>query len=148
MDDGRYHGDLNLSGMDEYLGSPEQIRATVERVHAEVEVYEAKYGKDGLRRYLIDCGDILDFDLDMQHVNAFLWYGVPVVGDRAFKARADERMHEIYGDRYDELKRHEWQDMEVAEMLIADAMKTGKWKELPDELQPLYHERIGDGNGK
>lgn len=32
---------------------------------------------------------------------------------------------------------------DTADKLLEDAIRTGKWKELPDELQSAYHERKG-----
>ena len=56
-----------------------------------------------------------------------------------------ERMHELYGDEFDELRHHMDADSRVIELLIQDAIRTGKWKELPDELQDEYHKRVGGG---
>ena len=53
------------------------------------------------------------------------------------------RMHKLYGNRYAELREHSFKDESVKKLLLEDAMKTGKWKQLPKELWLEYHERIG-----
>ena len=53
-------------------------------------------------------------------------------------------MQELYGDDYDELRSYKNADPRVVELLLDDAVRTGKWKELPDELQPEYHKRVGN----
>ena len=54
-----------------------------------------------------------------------------------------KRTHELYGDKYDELIHHERGDSRVAKLLLDDALRTGKWKELPDELQKEYKSLVG-----
>lgn len=43
-------------------------------------------------------------------------------------------MRELYGSQYDELRQHLARDERVVELLLADAVKIGKWRELPEEL--------------
>ena len=47
-------------------------------------------------------------------------------------------MRTLYGD-----DRYAWPnyDPQAGELLLRDALRTGKWKELPDELQDEYHHR-------
>lgn len=44
------------------------------------------------------------------------------------------------------LASHNKGDADVVDALVADALRTGKWKELPDVLQPVYHERKKAGS--
>ena len=59
------------------------------------------------------------------------------------EAYFEQRLHEVYGDQYDALISHRIRkDPRVAELLIQDAIRTGEWELLPDELHPAYHERV------
>lgn len=61
----------------------------------------------------------------------------------ADEADFERRLHEVYGDQYDTLiSDRVRRDPRVAELLIQEAIRTGKWDVLPDELQPAYHERV------
>lgn len=60
-----------------------------------------------------------------------------------FNKKQEDRQRELYGDRYDELVQHKYGDSRVVELLLQDAIRTGKWKELPDELWDEYKKRVG-----
>lgn len=83
----------------------------------------------------------------MKSVNECIYYGTELIirgiGDSIKRDRkiARDRMLEIYGDQYDELLVHEYGDPRAVELLLNDAIKTGRWKELPDCLQDKYHKR-------
>ena len=70
-------------------------------------------------------------------------------GRMRHKAGVEKRARELLGNDYDRLfmkppQTIPWEPIaEVGELLIEDAIKTGKWKELPNELQDEYHRRVG-----
>lgn len=51
------------------------------------------------------------------------------------------RMQYLFGDAYDIYHLPKAEDPDIADILVNDALKTGMWRELPDELQPIYHNR-------
>lgn len=60
-------------------------------------------------------------------------------------AEFDARLHEVYGDQYDELVASRTRcDPRVGELLIQEALRTGDWEALPEALQHEYHKRAGD----
>lgn len=92
---------------------------------------------------------IPEYDETMQFINGNIYdrgshymTGTPEAISRILSAR-EARMRELYGDRYDELSHCMPRDERVKECLIADALKTGKWMELPDELRDEYFRRAG-----
>ncbi len=139
-------GSLDLSGLTEHVvidhEKLKKHREERERVIAE---YKRKYGEEeGFRRWSRDTSNMPDgtYDFEMKIINTdIIWYGGPILD---FHRKAYQRMHELYGDQYDALIQHREKDPRVTELLIVDAIKTGKWKELPDELQVEYHKRVGD----
>ena len=86
----------------------------------------------------------------MKWVHETMYYGSDIVQEVSsdtrckFESMLETRCHELYEDKYDELNTHGPRDDRVAELLLDDAVRTGKWKELPTELQARYHERVGD----
>lgn len=143
--DERFTGDLDLGGLTRHLADAETIRKIVKETDMEVAEYKAKYGKDWFVHYFKDTSGMVDYDEDMKDINFIIWYDAPILTPGKFRLDVDRRMHELYGDQYDTLRHHKPKDSRVGELLIADAIKTGKWEELPDELQPEYHARVGDG---
>lgn len=142
-------GSLDLSGLDEHVDiGAKNYWNIVDKENQKIAEYEAKYGKaEGLRRYMEEmCGrPDPDFDEDMKAINTYvIWYGGPILRPGDFSRKAHDRMHELYGSEYAALCVHDERASHIGELLIMDAVKTGKWKELPDELQAEYHRRVGD----
>lgn len=54
----------------------------------------------------------------------------------------EQRMKEVYGDAYERLYRHKEGNPEVVELLLQDAVKTGRWDELPECLQQECQKRM------
>lgn len=52
-----------------------------------------------------------------------------------------ERCQYLFGDNYEKFVFHKPGDPEIVELLLQDALKTGKWQELPDCLQEEYNKR-------
>ena len=113
--------ELSLDSLAGVSMDAERIRRSAREDECEVEKYKRRYGADWFEVYRRDKNP---------------------VGART-RARMAERERELYGDRYDEFRGHLDGDTRVAELLLRDAIRTGKWKELPDELQAEYHERVG-----
>lgn len=146
---------FDLGGLDtyEYLfeGLKEEFPKIMKEYAKKRAEYIREYGEDeGLRRYAIYLvtDDTIDYDVDLKDVNEAVYCGsTPWSSNRKmlldFMKRYEARMHELYGDRYNELKHHSRGDSRVVEILLQDALKTGKWKELPDELHEEYKKLAG-----
>lgn len=87
---------------------------------------------------------------DRQFINEVIYEGgtVQIMGrfrhsQKTYNEMLELRMHELYGVRYDELRRHSEGDRRVCELLLEEAMRTGQWKVLPEVLWQEYHERMG-----
>lgn len=146
--------ELSLSGLEIPHPRPDgsSFQERQAKRDAQMAEYKRKYGADWFRRYARDMNGTPDYDSAMKRVNTCIYRGayleVSGIGERASRLRRlmRERPRELYGDRYDELERHPYGDPRVAELLLQDAIRTGKWKELPDELQSEYHRRVGDAS--
>lgn len=136
--------DLELSG----LSAPEVDFSDVKEYLGQMdELFEecvGKYGVDeGSSIFVKELfGDRLaDYDCDLKTVNCAIYDGcMPLVtasGNRVkhLAKLYEQRMRELYGDDYDDLVNHARGDKRVVRLLLDDAVRTGKWKELPDELQ-------------
>lgn len=139
---------IDLSGLEDLCTvevDMDEIRREGEQEKAS---YKAKYGDDWYKHWVASI--CIDYDADMKCANEGIYFGeVPFVmgtGDhvKLSRKRISDRMHALYGDRYEELRHHEPGASWAVELLLNDALKTGKWKELPDCLQDEYHKRIGD----
>lgn len=143
---------LSLSGLTEFdldFDSLDRIKSEDEQKQ---QMYKDKYGDDWFMEYCYGEG-IFDRDEDcydsyMKGINTAIYYGCwsSVSGNSKYvmlvPKMQEDRMHELYGDKYEELKNHPAADPRIIELLINDAIKTGKWRELPDELQEEYHKRV------
>lgn len=140
--------DLDLGGLTMPKFDWERIRKNRARRRAEQAEYKEKYGDDWFEKWWNDKNPEPDYDTDMKFINNAIYYGdiprVTGLGDNVKEHRKmiDNRLHEIYGEQYAELVFHAPGDPRAVELLLQDALKTGKWKELPDCLQEEYHKRI------
>ena len=140
-----------LKGLTTYSCDEVDLQSSLECVRAEKDAYRKKYGSEWRKRYDIDKGHYVDYDWQLRVLNEGLYHGsVPMVsGASDFAARVhilyDQREHEVYGPMYDELVGHAYCDERVAKLLVEDSVKTGKWRELPEELHGLYKEYVGRG---
>lgn len=125
--------------------------ARMRQFDADLSEYESKYGANGILEYLADKGLLVDkgYDRLMKLANVAIYQGrAPCFTGtpeyvELMHAKWEARMRELYGDGFDDLRLHGPCDSRVGELLLADALRTGKWKELPDELQGEYHRRAG-----
>lgn len=140
--------DLDLGGLTMPEFDWEQIEKNQIRRDAEQAEYKEKYGDNWFKKWWDDKNPEPDYDDLMKSINECIYYGVimTITGTDnqvdADQRRVFERMHDVYGDQYDELEMHAYGDPRAVELLLQDAIKTGKWKELPDCLQDEYHKRI------
>lgn len=115
-----------------------------------VEQLKRQYGDKWFAEYV--AMDRTDYDRYLKIANECIYEGcMPDIvgfgpGVEKHRRIMFDRMHEIYGSRYDELRHHEPCESWAAELLLNDAVKTGRWKELPDELQDEYHKRAKKRN--
>lgn len=138
--------DLDLPDSDVKPGS---LREEYEKGLAEQEQFRKFYGKDWFKKWCEYVHLNPDYDVDLKSVNSAIYYGSEIMmctsdGSAIMRIRnlLESRRRELYGSDYDRLRHHEKGDLEVVELLLADAVKTGKWKELPDCLQEEYHKRV------
>lgn len=137
--------DLSLEGLSAPEITPAFVRSIKDEAAAVKAEYQAKYGNDWFEHFCDDDGQDTDAhpcDCEMYAVNSAILHGVRIDGGKHWVDKQEARMRELYGDRYDELKIHKPWDKRVAELLITDAVKTGKWKELPQDLWEEYWQRV------
>ena len=152
LGDGVSEDSLSLSGLSPLFRTKEERAAARARVAAGRklrEEYERKYGDKWMEVYELDMGLRVDYDTILKSINEAIYHGTGLgisgYGPTVHKIheRFLSRMHELYGDAFDELRYHANVDPRVVALLLEDAVRTGKWKELPDELQDEYHKRVG-----
>lgn len=140
--------DLDLGGltMPEFdFDRVKQIRLQREAEQAE---YKKKYGDTWHDKWWADKNPKPDYDQFLKSINTSIYEGrfmrLMGVGEEVAKRQKQvwDRMHEIYGNQYNKLEVHAPGDPRVIELLLQDALKTGKWNELPDCLQTEYHKQI------
>lgn len=90
-----------------------------------------------------------DYDVWTKKINTMIYHGRTyhsgTTCPQAYhltKQRWEDRMHDLYGLAHGSFVTNcPGGYPNAAELLLEDALRTGKWKELPDELQQEYHER-------
>lgn len=151
FDDDVSPGDFSLSGLIRVPIDREAAKARLIANMKKKEEYKKKYGDGWWEVYKRDCGYYHDgsYDRNMKFVNSCIYHGscpdsTDPIDLMELRRMWRERMHVLYGGAYDELERHKNADPRVVELLLQDAIKTGKWKELPNELQAEYRRWAGD----
>lgn len=144
---------MSLKNLTMFDFSDEKFAAYGAKVEAEIQEYKAKYGEDWYEHWSMDNARKREIKqaADMKlFVNGRMYdYGCLQCSrherfPQSFHDAFDQRAHEVYGDEYDELCANPVQrNPRVAELLIQDALRTGDWQSLPEELIPIYHERVG-----
>ena len=143
--------ELSLSNLDSHGMDSNRLQEISKEVDHRISSYEFKYGSSWFEHYAMDEGLIPDYDIMLKTVNKAIYAGrepsfVGYESDwREYQKLYVERTHALYGSRYDELVYHSMGDSRVAELLLQDAVKSGKWKELPDFLQKEYKRLVGGG---
>lgn len=144
---------LNLDGLtiedvdfNKYLP---QVTAEIDKIEQEC---KEKYGDDWFEYFYKLTNPDHDVDSTERLINKCIYEGhIPVMsGD-------PEVLYQTYTRFYDKLKRlfgplyklhiyHKSNHPYVNKLLVKDALKTGKWKELPYELQDKYHKQAAKKN--
>lgn len=138
--------DLNRLTMDDidFSGLP-KIIAEDARIEKEC---KDKYGDDWWEHYVDATLPNRDIDSDEKLVNLHIYDGcMPfVTGILAFHYQDLylKKLKRLFGPFYKRYINHKPNDPKVNKALIKDALKSGKWKELPKELQGEYHKLAGD----
>lgn len=142
--------DLSQLSLPDFSKEGDKIRRNAENTRLEQERYRQQYGADWFQRWCKDRGIIVDYSRSMKWTNTMIYDGVrhPVNCMRGspegLKSAIDLffcRLQELYGENFaDEYAGSDLSDR--SERLVLDALKTGKWKELPDELQDEYRKRM------
>ena len=135
--------------MDSVFEDPDGSKAVRAAAYErEQSALEDQYGSDWHRVYM-ERYYINDCKENRRYINQLIYDGnnfLPMIADKKYAdivlAEREHRMREVYGDRYDELYHHKPGDPVVCERLIQDALKTGRWDELPEELQEEYKKRM------
>ena len=146
--------ELSLSGLTMPVVTHERVQAAVDASNKLVAECKEKYGDDWRRHFYEAMGvvGLDDFDFDLEVINHAIYTGgrPNTTSDdgsyrQALWSRLKERERELYGDFYDELIHHDYADPRVVELLLQDAVATGRWRELPGELHEAYLTRVKVG---
>ena len=140
--------DANKKLAGDPVASEAAARAISETKRSKAE-FQARYGKDWFREWVKATSCSVDHDLRLRSYNNAI-YGTGVFGVSGDPASVvDElagyelRCRNLYGDQYNELRIHSDKDSRVVKLLLDDAVQTGRWKELPEELHAEYHRLKG-----
>lgn len=142
--------DVSLDKITLFPFDTAKMDAFAVQLAAKEQDYKDKYGDQWQAKYLDDAARKYQTSRN-KYINGLIYYigklTVSFVDDTTPEERAmfDQRLHAVYGEQYDELieNRTAW-DPRVGELLIQEAIQTGTWEELPDQLQAEYHKRIGE----
>ncbi len=132
--------DIDFSGVREALEKDKQMEAE----------YQRKYGDDWWEHYIADTNPSHGIDLDERSVNEAIFEGhrLFVMGNPLMVAEIEtlywKKMKRLFGPFYKRYVNHKTNDPRVNKALIKDALKSGKWRELPKELQGKYHRLAGE----
>lgn len=131
--------DIDFSGVCEKLEQTKKIKKE----------YQKKYGNNWLEHYVNDTNPRHDVDWDEETINEAIYNGhrLCISGDPVWMFEMEkkywDKMKRLFGPFYKKYVRHESNSLKVNRALLKDALKTGKWKELPKELQKEYHKMTG-----
>lgn len=132
--------DIDFSGVREELEKEKQLQKE----------YQEKYGDNWWEHYIADTEPDHDIDWDEETVNEAIYNGHRpcVSGHPQIVYQIDkkywEKMKRLFGPFYKRYIRHEHNNPKVNKALLKDALKSGKWRELPKELQEDYHKMAGE----
>lgn len=91
--------------------------------------------------YVTDRDRRIKFNQEIYDGRYYLEQTTPE-GFRSIQQIREQRMKEVYGDAYDRLYYHKKGDPEAVELLLQDAVKTGRWDELPECIQEECQRRM------
>lgn len=131
--------DIDFSGVREELEQAKQMEKE----------YQKKYGDSWWEHYVADTNPDHGIDLDEQSINRAIFEGhrLCMSGHPTIIIEIEnkywEKMKRLFGPFYKRYISHEHNNPKVNKALLKDALKSGKWKELPKELQEEYHKMAG-----
>ena len=138
---------LNRLTMDDIDFS--DARETLEKMKQTEKEYQIKYGDEWWEHYLADTNPSYGMDLDEESINKAIYngYRLCISGHPVTVAKLEmkyqQKMKRLFGPFYKRYIRHEPDDPKVNKVLLKDALRSGKWKELPKKLQAEYHKMAG-----
>lgn len=119
------------------------VKEGIAEIQQKEKEYEAIYGSDWMSHYIVDSDCYCHIDSDEQIIDRAIYEGhrPVVVGQYAgiIERKYWEKMRRIFGPFCERYVNHEQGVPKVSRALIKDAMKSGKWKELPEPLHAQYH---------
>lgn len=140
--------DLNRLTMDDI-----DFESVLPKISKEINQIEKeckeKYGNDWWRHFVKATSPHIDLDWDEETVNEAIYNGhlLCVSGDPVWAAKIEnkywDKMKRLFGPFYKRYVHHEHNDPKVNKALLKDALKSGKWRELPKELQKEYYKTAG-----
>lgn len=128
----------------------ERLRRIMRESDEEKKRLQEQYGDGWWDAWKKIKGIDKDYSVTMKKINTLIYQGrrfysgscspgVYPIMMNAWK----KRMEEFYGPDYESFPRRcPGGYPNAAELLLNDALKTGKWKELPNDLQEEYHRRV------
>lgn len=145
--------DLNGLTMDDidFSGAKEETEK-LEQIFKE---YQDKYGDKWWDHYIMDtdpdfkCHRDPKSDWYEETINEAIYNGhmLCVSGDpqivHELHKKYQEKMKRLFGPFYKRYIHHNPNDSKVNKALLKDALKSGKWKDLPKELYEEYHKMAG-----
>ena len=123
-----------------------EITERLDRIEREC---KEKYGADWWEPFVAATNPSHDIDLDEASVNRAIFEGhrLVIFGHPWVIAKIEklywEKLKRLFGPFYKRYVNHKANDPRINKALIKDALKSGKWKELPTELQDEYHRLAG-----
>lgn len=122
-------------------------REGIEQIKKKRKEYQEKYGDDWLEHYMADNPVYSNTDFCEESINRAIYGGYEpcVSGALQFRVKVEypAKMKRLFGPFYKRYIHHEPNNPVVNKALIKDALKSGKWRELPKELQDEYHRMAG-----
>lgn len=123
-----------------------EITERLDRIEREC---REKYGDDWWEPFVAATNPSHDIDLDEASVNRAIFggYRLFITSNPSAMMRREklywDKLKRLFGPFYKRYVKHKINDPRVNKALIKDALKSGKWKELPKELQDEYHRLAG-----
>ena len=123
-----------------------KVTAELERTKQEC---KEKYGEDWREHYIRATNPNWDIDTDERSINRAIYEGhrLCITAHPQIIMEMEHKywikMRRLFGPFCKRYVSHGTNDPKVNKALIKDALKSGKWRELPKELQDEYHKLAG-----
>ena len=139
---------LSLTGLTLPTFDSDRMKKIEKELDEREKAYREKYGDNYMLQLLKDDGLIPDYDINKKSIDSAIynrtWLRVSGHSEwaRTHMDKQIERMRELFGKDCDIYTVLSETTIDIGDLLLKEALQTGKWKELPDELQPKYHELV------